>query len=311
MSDELHLNGKTYVSSKRAAELSGYARDYIGQLSRGGHIQAERVGGLWYVDMESLQSYESSTDASKHDAAGSLSKETESALIFEGRDYISASRASKLSGYNQDYVGQLARGGKIPSRQIGNRWYVDRDALLTHKAEKDALLAAVQAEAMGLKPAQEPVMYDVPHLHTPQPATQYVPERRDLIPVLRKVDVPAPSEASRYAVIIPPKPILDDVRPAQRHIPRAEALVRPPAQRKQSGTGKKIAIGLTSGVLTTVVVLGIALFTIEDNVQIAEVRESVRSSALAGAAAASLDRIGDMVEDAVSPELRYNRLEQW
>ena len=34
MSDEMQIEGKPYISSKRASELSGYAQDYIGQLAR-------------------------------------------------------------------------------------------------------------------------------------------------------------------------------------------------------------------------------------------------------------------------------------
>jgi hypothetical protein len=51
MSDEMVIEGKTYISSKRAAQVSGYAQDYIGQLARGGAIDAQRVGGLWFVNL--------------------------------------------------------------------------------------------------------------------------------------------------------------------------------------------------------------------------------------------------------------------
>ena len=71
-------------------------------------------------------------------------------VSFDGKDYISASRAAKITSYNQDYVGQLARSGKILSRQIGNRWYIEREGLLAHKKEKDGLLGSVQAESVGL-----------------------------------------------------------------------------------------------------------------------------------------------------------------
>ncbi len=56
--DELILSGKKYISSKRASEVTGYAKDYVGQLIRGGKIPATRVGRAWYVDEEALKSYE-------------------------------------------------------------------------------------------------------------------------------------------------------------------------------------------------------------------------------------------------------------
>src|SRR3990167_8328737 len=64
------------------------------------------------------------------------SVDADSLVSFDGKDHISASRAAKITGYHPDYVGQLARSGAIISRQVGNRWYVDRAALLSHKKEK-------------------------------------------------------------------------------------------------------------------------------------------------------------------------------
>jgi len=52
--DELVLSDKKYISSKRAAEISGYAKDYIGQLARSGKIEATRFGRAWYVLESSL-----------------------------------------------------------------------------------------------------------------------------------------------------------------------------------------------------------------------------------------------------------------
>ncbi|MDR3546805.1 MAG: hypothetical protein P4M11_00780 [Candidatus Pacebacteria bacterium] len=47
--DEITLDEKTYVSSKRAAQITGYAKDYVGQLCREGRVEARLVGRNWYV----------------------------------------------------------------------------------------------------------------------------------------------------------------------------------------------------------------------------------------------------------------------
>lgn len=47
--DELTIGDKTYISSKSAAKLTGYAKDYIGQLCREGRVEARLVGRNWYV----------------------------------------------------------------------------------------------------------------------------------------------------------------------------------------------------------------------------------------------------------------------
>lgn len=47
--DEILIDEKIYVSSKRAAKMTGYAKDYVGQLCREGRVQARLVGRSWYV----------------------------------------------------------------------------------------------------------------------------------------------------------------------------------------------------------------------------------------------------------------------
>lgn len=57
----------------------------------------------------------------------------DSELLFEGKKYISASRASKITGYNSDYIGQLCRRGELDCRRIGRVWFVGEKSLSLHK----------------------------------------------------------------------------------------------------------------------------------------------------------------------------------
>jgi hypothetical protein len=54
---ELTLDGKIYVSSKRAAEMTGYAKDYVGQLCREGRVDARLVGRNWYVLKSAIEDH--------------------------------------------------------------------------------------------------------------------------------------------------------------------------------------------------------------------------------------------------------------
>ncbi len=47
--DEILIEDKKYISSKRAAKITGYAKDYIGQLCREGRVPARLIGRSWYV----------------------------------------------------------------------------------------------------------------------------------------------------------------------------------------------------------------------------------------------------------------------
>lgn len=70
--DELLIGEKTYVSSKRAAKITGYAKDYIGQLCREGRVPARLVGRSWYVLQSALEDHRFGT---AHQQEGGESKE--------------------------------------------------------------------------------------------------------------------------------------------------------------------------------------------------------------------------------------------
>ena len=55
--DQLEIEGKQYISSKRASELTGYTKDYIGQLARGEKVIATRVGRAWYIQEEDIRKH--------------------------------------------------------------------------------------------------------------------------------------------------------------------------------------------------------------------------------------------------------------
>jgi hypothetical protein len=54
MKDALILEHKTYISARRAAEITGYTSDYVGQLCRAGKIESKIVARSWFVLEESL-----------------------------------------------------------------------------------------------------------------------------------------------------------------------------------------------------------------------------------------------------------------
>ncbi len=55
--ESLTLEGKKYISSKRAAKISGYTKDYIGQLCRADALPAKMVGRSWYIEEGSLKEH--------------------------------------------------------------------------------------------------------------------------------------------------------------------------------------------------------------------------------------------------------------
>lgn len=55
--DEILIEEKRYISSKQAAKLTGYAKDYVGQLCREGRVPARLVGRSWYVLESAIQDH--------------------------------------------------------------------------------------------------------------------------------------------------------------------------------------------------------------------------------------------------------------
>lgn len=55
--NEIVIEDKKYISSKRAAEITGYAKDYVGQLCREGRIEARLIGRNWYILEAAIQDH--------------------------------------------------------------------------------------------------------------------------------------------------------------------------------------------------------------------------------------------------------------
>jgi|GEM_PF-4383318 hypothetical protein len=47
-------------------------------------------------------------------------------------DFLTLKEASKHTGYNQDYIGQLVRAEKIKAKRVGKSWLVDRGSLVSY-----------------------------------------------------------------------------------------------------------------------------------------------------------------------------------
>ncbi|OHA30752.1 MAG: hypothetical protein A3B11_02050 [Candidatus Taylorbacteria bacterium RIFCSPLOWO2_01_FULL_44_26] len=62
MKNEIIIEGKIFISARQAAEITKYATDYIGQLSRAGKINARMIGRTWFVDQQSLLNYKNHID---------------------------------------------------------------------------------------------------------------------------------------------------------------------------------------------------------------------------------------------------------
>ena len=309
MTDELSIEGKQYISSKRAADLSGYAQDYVGQLARKGLIDAQRIGGLWYVFMDSLLKYKERAETYIPQPPQAIYKnESPDTLIsFDGKDYVSAARAAEITGYHQDYVGQLARSGKILSRQVGNRWYVDREGILAHKEEKDDLLGAVQSQAVGIK-APDPIPESYVKKNETWEPLNYRNDSGALIPELtpREHDVADEPIDSLEQIRQNPIPIrVLENRQVSRIVTKSEIKTRRSNSAKISG--KSIFYGL----LIIIIFAFILAFSSGLFSSLSKAGNSDQKNQRHGAIeilTSVMAKIGDTIEPFVSKQLDYTRI---
>ncbi len=114
--DSIEHKGQRYISTKEAALLSGFTSDYVGQLARKGVIRTKMVGGTRFVHEGDVLAYGS--------------ENTNDDLAVNGEEFISTKEAAAITGYSQDYVGQLARKGALSSTLVGRTRFVSKSDVL-------------------------------------------------------------------------------------------------------------------------------------------------------------------------------------
>lgn len=86
--DELTIGDKIYISSKRAAEITGYAKDYIGQLCREGRVEATLVGRSWYVLETSIRAHRFGSDMDDAQPQKTAEEPVEAFRTWERANYV-------------------------------------------------------------------------------------------------------------------------------------------------------------------------------------------------------------------------------
>lgn len=110
--DEIQIDGQNLISARRAAELTGYAQDYIGQLARAGKIAARKVGKIWFVGREDIR---------EHKRASDYLRETESQL---------RQKNSPQNIVPAPVAAESRRVAHVPHESMSYRYHSDESPLL-------------------------------------------------------------------------------------------------------------------------------------------------------------------------------------
>ena len=98
--DEILIEDKKYVSSRQAAKITGYAKDYIGQLCREGRVPARLVGRSWYVLEAAIQDHRFG-NAMAVESVESIIKAPEPHPTWDAPRYEAISSAEVLPSINR------------------------------------------------------------------------------------------------------------------------------------------------------------------------------------------------------------------
>lgn len=187
--DELTIDDKKYISSKRAAKLTGYAKDYIGQLCREGRVPARLVGRTWYVLESAVEDHRFGQKKSEPEVPkGKVSPENTSVTSTWESPHYEATPTEVLPSINRMH---LDLESAEPSKTVEDASHIPASdpSLISEGGVKDLEPVASQNDTEialktdeGVQPIPFQIVYDLP------------PE--DLLPKARKeAPIPSASEA--------------------------------------------------------------------------------------------------------------------
>ena len=207
-------------------------------------------------------------------------------LEIQGKIYISSKRAHDLTGYAKDYVGQLARGGKLPATRVGRAWYVEQSALLaltgpvetaTEPEARNAILGDLPvpeaAQTIASLQLLDTTLRARPVLNT-WSSIRYVSDSRDLLPPVievkptieestKPITINRPLQSRKTAVVARPRPasrFSDGIIPAEPvKVQKVERVSLKELEREPMQIGAAQIVGATFALTAVVVVAAMAI----------------------------------------------------
>lgn len=174
--DEIIIEEKKYVSSKQAAKLTGYAKDYVGQLCREGRVPARLVGRSWYVLESAIQDHRfgGQEDIAK-DARIETAKAPSVKSAWEFPRY-EATMSDMLPTVDRTVEVEVAAATFLDTKEelkIADR--PEEDIQASWKAWFDQVAEAVKPEVVAIEEKKEQIVHEpmsIPGLVTEVPLSR-------------------------------------------------------------------------------------------------------------------------------------------
>ena len=191
--DEILIDEKRYISSKQAAKITGYAKDYIGQLCREGRVPARLVGRSWYVLESAIQDHRFGNSAIE---SGETEVKNTPSSAFESRysspeevlpsvnqfkarpEVISPEATEEVTGFG----GHLQDSWKAWFDRASD---IESIVPITRREEEEKEELTPKLEEVQEDEADAEVVVPVRAVHH----TLYQPSREELLPIMKKDEV--------------------------------------------------------------------------------------------------------------------------
>ena len=235
--DSIEIEGKEYVSAKRASREHRYTMDYVGQLIRAGKIEGKKVGRAWYVDQASLEAYTrtlGSTSEAPSPRKIAVSEAAPSAPVI--RQVEAPAHRIEIKAVESAAAEAVAVGPMV------------QEVVTAHVEVKKQPEPVYEAPKPYLKPARESLdeVFSMRYLEDSEPTLPSISERKEERAIHQQIAVRT-LQSDAYQKLQRPEV---EVEEETRYVPTP--------QRRASSRGFGSTLRVAAGVVVIVFVLSLA-----------------------------------------------------
>lgn len=118
MADYFEMEGQNYISSKRASLITGYAKDYIGQLCRMGKIEGKLIGRNWFVSERSLRNHKFGEVEETAEATASAEAVAIPVHVIGSTQVAAPARPWMSQRFVSAYAMNMPKASKLPDQRL-------------------------------------------------------------------------------------------------------------------------------------------------------------------------------------------------
>lgn len=157
------FDGNGYISAARAAEITSYTQDYVGQLARSGAIDSRQIDGRWFIHKEDILRHKREKDemlAAVQASSVGIKRNTEP-LVPENLVKSTLSDHDSYFVYSRDLKALLPN---IPGKEEKNQKSVSLRVLDEQDVVEVPEVSRKQPRALVLQQESQPPYFSGVHL---------------------------------------------------------------------------------------------------------------------------------------------------